>query len=680
MIKIDPESLMESVMASERARGIHLSAMDELIQDYHGAHYKTTGLSDLDPAPENHAFEWLALVTPRIVFDNPTVTVSSRHSGVDRDTILRLQYGVNHWANTVGLWRTLLMAWYDEAFSFGFIRTSLNMVPGYQGSSNQSLGGLNPMLPGCRRIPPHRAIVDERCDDQREAQYMGHMWRRSKEELRGVSGFTNVDELIPDVELEKYYGSGFTTKFIQGPSRDEILGYEIWVPDHRLDSAPKNDHRYNGTIFTIGVRLNHENKKGSKPVYLRDPRPYFGPPSGPYRMFGTYRVPNSIWPLSPLVATFEQVKELNAHAVSAARSAAGFKRFTAYDTSHPEAGAAAKDANHNDVVGINGLADGMLKEITNGGVDPAVLQYLSLLRERRDRVTGLNDAARGVLNENMAGSSATAAADLAAQRDSRLAFIERMFHEDTRAVLDHAGWYMFNSEFVRFSLPDSAAQEIKPRPRMLPQEDEAEDIAIRFALPMGEEEDPYQLSSMPYMERVEKIRESLTWQPKVGFPADDGAEGQTEYKSMSDMTGLRYEDLQLIIDPLSMARTDQALLQKRVQDQFSLVTKAALLMPQTPYLDWVDLFDTWGDALNQKDFSAIIKLPILKQFQQMYLQQAQMASQPDMGQDPLGNGGEQGATSPNQYPMMGGEDNGSPAAMQRGQMMGELLADAAGAR
>lgn len=611
MLDPNPMNLMAEVNSAERFRDLHISTMDTLIQEYHGPYYRSDRMADAEPAPENHAYEWLALVTTKIVYDNPVVEVSSRHGGVPKDIILRMKHGLNQWAEMHDLWTTLLQVWYDCAFAFGVIRTTLQPMPGYKGFTAQNGIAIKPQWPVCKRVDPRRFVIDPRCGGNiSNARFMGHVWHRDKEDLLKARGFNHdvIREISLDAGLDKiksYGGSGDN-----GPTRKEIVGYELWVPEITLPEA-EGLPGYHGTIYTLGVAVNGQ--EVSEPQWIRDPRPYYGPATGPYSMFGIYWVPGCIFPLSPLAATYEQVKELNLHATAASRGAASFKRFIGYNPSNPNAGLAAKHAQHGEVVPIDNLGDD-LQEMNLGGVDPSQYEYLKFLRERRDRVTGLNDAARG----NVAGTgTATEIADAASQRDNRMAFMDRMFQKATIGVLNKAGWFLFNSEFARFKLNDRAAAEIHPRPKSLPPESQAEEIATKIEL--GLIEDPLGLGNLPFDDRINLIREQLQWRPSAMYPHEDPSHAM---EAMAQIAQIDYDELQLMIQPMSMQHVDQAVLQKRAQDQFQLVSSAAAIMPQTPWIKWPELFDQWGQAMNVRDFGEVLDVEILLMLQQQFLAQA----------------------------------------------------------
>lgn len=620
---VDPLNAQREIRFSKNQRDQHLASVHEIIRDFHGPHFRGDRGSDLEPAPENHPFEWIALVTTRIIHDNPVVEIASRYSGANKESITRLKHGVNQWANQVELWKTLLLVWYDMAFSFGVMRTTLNTMPGYKGYPTKTGKILRPKMPQCRRIPPGRFFIDTRTDNVQEARYMGHTWRRDKEDLLKASpaeGFDKkaIEYIADDAGMDEvqtrrgYTQEGGSDTYASPVSRHEIIGDEIWVPEHTLPEV-QGDPNFNGTIFTLAYGLAEDPKNGSRmsaPAYIRKPRPYFGPATGPYEMFGAYFVPGYIFPLSPLVATYDQVKELNAHATAATRSAANFKQFIGYNPNNPMAGMTAKTVVNGEVVPIENLSDD-IKEMKLGGVTPEQYNYIGFLKDRLDRVTGLSEAARG----NVTGQgTATEVADAAAARDARLAYVAKMFNEATVGVLKKAAWFFHNSEFVQMKLGDSASEELFPRPANLPDEEEAETIAALYSDPgMTHEQDPLELRALPYEDRLAQIRQSLRWEPEVAFPSE---RPEDQYKSLAALSGIAFEDLDLLIEPHSMARTDQGMLQRRIQDQFALITRAALIMPQTPYINWPLFFERWGQALNSKDFGDILNGKMLKQIQQ----------------------------------------------------------------
>lgn len=600
MFDTDVLNLMEEIQAAEKLRDSHLSVLDSLVERYHGKFYRGDVL-DTEPSPENHAFEWISLITPQVIHDNPRVEVTSRGSGLDPAPVARLKHAINQWAYNNDLWKKLQEVWYDMAFSYGVLRVTLATLPGYYTQSQLDELRYRPMMPVVSRVDPKRFVCDARAETIDHCRFQGHMWKRDKEDLLGAPGFNRsaVEELIADAGIERYDKN---KKY--GPDRKEIVGYELWIPEITLPEV-QGDDQFNGTLYTLAYAQAGE--KRSEPKWIRDPRPYYGPPTGPYQMFGVYRVPGFLYPLSPLMATAEQEQELNAHAVAAARSAASFKKFIAYDPANKEAGIAVQQAQHGSVVAIPGLGED-IEELTQGGNDQSQLEYLIFLRERRDRVTGLNEAARGEISGR---GTATETADAASARRSRLDFVERQFTDSTEGTLDKVGWFMFNSEHVRFPLGQAAVAELAPRPDTLPPMSQAGKIARSYDDPF--KDDPMGLRDKPLPERENIIRSALEWNPTITFPSDRDMDLGL---SMAEILGITYEQLELSIEPMSMARTDQGMLQKRALDQFQLVVQSAPIMPQTPWVRWGKILEDIGNSLNVKGFGQVIDEEMLRKFQQ----------------------------------------------------------------
>lgn len=581
--------MLEEIEASKRLIDSHMKVASELIRDYHGEFYRD-GVEPTDSMPENHAFEWISLITPKVIWDNPVVNVSSRRSGTDKATIKKLQHALNRWTKDEDLWRTLQRVWYDMAFSYGVTRCTLEESDIYPGAD-----GLKPLRPCIKRLPPKRFRVDPRADHISEARWMGHLWVRDKNDLMSDDRYNR--EAIMDIAADADLDMAGADK--DAPHRKEIVGYEIWVPEKEYEGASADDG-YHGTIYTLATANNHATGKSAEPLWIRDPRPFYGPVTGPYALWGVYLVPGQVLPLSPLAATYKQVKELNTHAAAAARSAARTKKFIGYDPAMAEAGKAVKSAEDGTVVAVPGLKEGAVQELEFGGVGEGQYGYLALLRDRVDRSTGINESSRGNAEKN---TTATAVAAASQGMSDRIALIQSLFTDNTAGVLYSAGWYMWHSEFVVFPLGDEAVPDVAPRPKYLPPEAEAETVAMDTGMDES------------------LVKAALSWSPKIMWAGgiEDGF----------------YDELDLQIEPYSMQRVDDSVLQRRALDVFDLVTRAAPTMIQSPHIDWQELLDQVGEPMNMKGLGDKIKMPMLEQLwsmqfgamQQPQQQQAQQQSQ-----------------------------------------------------
>ena len=563
---------MEEIEGAQDMTRRAVATSRKLVRDFHGEYFME-GTSPDEPSPENHAFEWLSLVTPKVVYSNPTVEVSTRYSGADQMLVKGLGHAVNRWAEDVDLWKTLTRVWYDVAFGFGVTISGLEPMPGYHGYSQAK-----PLRPSLRRIPPWRYFIDPRCEDQAEARFQGHAMVRDKDDLLNDPSFNHdvVSELAADADLGKLNEED-RANGKESVKRNEIVMYEVWIPESDGGSPEEGFH---GTIYTLGTTRgeNQTNKGDAK--WIRDPRPYYGPKWGPYKLWGVYIVPGYVMPLSPLAATDAQVREMNQHARQAAEDARLYKRFIGFDPQNRAAGKAAKDARHGDVVAISGLGQGAIQQFELGGASDFQLKYLEYTRARVERVTGLGEAQQG----RVAPSGTATGQNIAAQSHAdRLSLIQNMFADCTASVLYTAAWYLWSSEFVMMRLGSDAAADLMPRPDDLPEESEAYRVAAEQSVP------------------VDEVREALKWEPQATWFGGNPIE--------------EFEDIQLKIEAYSMQRVDSVTLQARGRDQFQLLVESAPVMATTPWIKWPELLDQVGEPLNMKGLGDVLDEQVLRQAQ-----------------------------------------------------------------
>ena len=625
MLKTDPISLFDQIAPSETLRDAVVDSSYEMIREYHGPHY-LKGQQSENPAPENHWWEWLNTVTPQVVYDNPTVHVTSRRSGPFRDAADALAAGLNAWCPRVNLWRTLMEVFHDAAFSFGVVRVAYEPQPGTSGE-------LRPFAPRAYRVAPHRWFCDASADRYDpltgRGRFAGHMWRRDKDDLLADPRYDHeaVAELAADAELGKWDGKAVKKKG-QKP-RNEIMGYEIWVPEVQLTDDPLA----NGALYTLATAQNQRGDS-SEPRWIRDPRPYYGPPSGPYTLFGFHLVPDCPYPLSPFAATYEQVKALNAHVTAAARSASRQKRLVAVDATHASDADTIQDAKDGSVVLIDGLKDGAAQQIDLGGAADSVHDYIDRLRERRDRVTGLSDLDRGNVAED---ATATAVAEAANQRNARLSLLQRGFQDATNQVLQTAGWYLYQMEDAVMPLPQEVADE----------------TISRF---IGRD------TGIPSQEVHRQMRE-LDYQPTVTFtggPADETItelltdDVNPEYALSPNVPGMAFDDLELSIEAYSMGRTNEAVLQRNTLQLAEIVPGLLEAHQKFPHLNLEELLDMIGQPMNLRGLS------------ERLLDRALMGQMTQMMSG--------GAVPPPGAPE--GPANPAPAPMQAAQQAGNLAGQA----
>ena len=552
MLGTKPRELYEEIKAAERLRDKYTSSMGEQVEKYTGPYYKEGG-ENSDYAAENHYYEFISLVVPRLVFDNPRVRVETRRPGTQTVVAQAMKHGLNRWIRDANMRKVLTSLAVDMCFNFGVALITEEKNKGLRPAADTQTPA-TPMWPVCARIPQHRFFVDPVAETLDDARFIGHKWVRDKEDLLEMAkakedegwnadAIENMSVTTDNREL------GRDNEEL--PDRQEVVCYEVYVPEIELDDSLGEKHGFNGTIYTIAVAVDDEDEKAA---FVRDPRPYYGPRWGPYVMFGIYNVPNQIYPLSPLVAIEGQVEELNRHSEAASNSAEMYKKLILVDNTDPKFVQRVKDSQDNYVIPVSGLERQRVVQAEVGGMTQQQLSYLQVARDRLDRNSGITDAQRGNIEGRGTATEVTVAAEAST---IRMAFMKREFSDAVQRVLSTVAWFLYHDDRVVMPLGQEAQQEL------------------------GVEE--------PWL---------------VG--GDHDPEGNSSFA-----------DLELEIDAYSMERTTEGTHQRRTMEMYNVVLQSAPMIPQMPYLNWKEIYSRLGDALNQPDLSTLVDVDLAMMMAQL---------------------------------------------------------------
>jgi len=321
----------------------------------------------------------------------------------------------------------------------------------------------------------------------------------------------------------------------------------------RVAAGTDTDHVYGWEVW---VRDDAEPGRGAREGFhgsihtiaadggqLRRKTPYWGPRTGPHRVMGAYHVPNQPYPMSPLAATLAQMRATHRAARAVADGFDTYKRMALVNSKNPDLEKTIASGEHANVYGVPDFSRDQVQEMELGGATKQQIEMLMMLREREDRAVGLTDAMRGSVT-GKATATENAIAD--SSMTARVSYITDTFRAAVASVLRDVGWFLYHDDAVVIPVGDRAGQ----------------------AMGMF---DPMFLG------------------------------GQHEWES-----GLRFDDLELDIEPYSMQRVDQGLLQSNLMQLLSIVTQVAPLMPQMPYVNWKSLLEKAGDALNDDDMGALV--------------------------------------------------------------------------
>lgn len=452
MFSTDPDKLREEVKGAYGYLQKHTARIDELVSRGATSWYRPDKAPE-NPSAMNWVMEYLALMVPQIAYGLPRcmIMAGGRPSAFNEHG-LALQYALNWWADDDDLGEVFDEIAYDYLTAWGVVLMTSQDQP------YRPKGDFVPQKPYAMRLSPHVFAVDPLAKTMNPLshdgpRYMMHMWKADAEDLMKDKKFDKdaVKAATSDNDLEKYdrERSGLEIR----PDRNEILAWDIWIPE--IDST--DEPGYNGSIMTVGVGA-YGDSQTKKSYILRDKRPCFCPPWGPYNVFGAYRVLDNPYPLSPLLAAAEQAEELNAHIVQAAEDAASFKRFLVGKSSNTRDNELVKNVKHGHLVTLDDPES--VDEKTIGGTHEKQIEHIMQADNRLDRALGISDAMKGNVDPRV-----TATAESIAQSGlaARLAHIQKRYRKGVTNVFRSAAYLMWHGEDMVFDDlgPEAAKNGIK---------------------------------------------------------------------------------------------------------------------------------------------------------------------------------------------------------------------------
>ena len=586
MLSTDPRDLMQEIQSAIEFREGRLAELEEQVHRFTGPAYAPHDTSAGDYAPENTYYEYISLMIPRLVYDNPRVQVSSRRPGAQQDVAEALRHGLNRWCKDSHLRGTLVELATDMLLSWGVCIVRQEENKGVSLPQSDPIKSATPSWPVIERLSQKRFFIDPQAQRWEDARFYGHVWRRDKDDLLELAK-DNPDagwneDVIQQLSTGTADEQSERLPYEQGPDavdRKEIWCYEVWVPEIQLDGEPGPEAGFHGTIYTIGLNQPIGDEKDGKAFFVREPRPFYGPRTGPYVMYGCYKVPDNAYPLSPLVAVQTQITDLNEHVLAASNSMMKHKRIVGVNDSRTAQ--LVKNTQH-DYVTVVPFEDGkaLVQEFELGGQTEQQAIWINTCRQRADRVLGMDEALRGSVSGSGTATEHTIASEAA---NTRMAFIRQVFADSTVKLLRLVAYYMYHDDEIVFPLGEDAIKEMG-----MPEE-----VAIIF---QGGGHDP-----------------------------DDG---------------YTFDDLELDIEPYSMERASEGLAQKRALEMHQILINSLPTMAAFPDYPWREHFAKIGNAMNAPDMSELVTNSLLQRLAQdlMQMQQSQaqpqpMPSQPRMGKD-----------------------------------------------
>ena len=580
-IWLDPAHIRREIAAAELQRDALMKPLADMLKKFEGPGRDESLVDSYDR--ENHYFEWISLALPQLLFQNPRCMISSKRPDVAAWDAVALKHAINRWIVDTDFVRTLERVGVDWSFTFGVLMTTLEDYGGDFDDPRE--------IPRSIHIDPQQFGMDPLARSWEESRFMFHkcvvdrasLVARSKSE----DGWdkASVETLSTETDIENVGRPKG-----QDVDRKEVTYYEVWVPE--LNDG--DDEEHHGKILTIGVCLGASEKPEAK--FLRKPRRYYGPRWGPYTIFDAYHVPRSPWPMGPLQAHEGHNRELNLHSRANSNSAARRKTLMLYDETDQATANKILNAPDGAGVGIPGFEKARFDMFSAPGVTEDALAYEQWKRGALERISGLNDRAKGDLSSD---ASATADAIAARGSNARMAFLERKLYQSIARHLKTVAWFYWHNDAIVAPLPEAALVELN-----------------RAGLPVGP---------------------GTMW---------SGGGNQTAF-----------DDLEIEVEPHSTQRLDEAGMQQQWMQMFQIMLSAAPAIVQAPWMPWKSMFDKLGEIVRWPDIGTEINMELANQVAAMMLQQQslpeggqqkqegpRMASYAGGGGGKASNGGQPGMT------------------------------------
>ena len=537
----------------------HLFSLEKMVQAAGGPHYeRNAGPSAY--TPENHYHSYTSLVVPRLFDDLPRVKCVTRRPGTQMEAAEAIRHGLNRWVRDSNFREATEELAYDFCYtwSFAMIRQVPNRHMGrttertlWDDEGNLRIQNDASLWPALYRIPQRQAIIDSRALTTGLAEYMGHIWYAEAKGLQAEAERGGEErgwdlQALKDIVQSSAPTGGAVER--SDPNREssqlasdnpELEMVTLWVPGMQVDEKNTPDEGYNGGLLTL-ARAQGSKENKFKPVRSED---YYGPKTGPYVLFGAYKLPNRLLPLSPLIAVEGQIRELNRQARALSRSSERHKRVILFDERDKKTAMKLKSAQHDFFVGIPGFESTKYAEAEIGGATDAQYRAVAYHQDRLNRVSAMDEAQQGSVE---GVGTATENQIAATAVETRQKFLRKQFANGITKALMKVAWYLYHDDRVVFPLGEEAAED--------------------FGM------------IEPWFH---------------GGLHDQG----------SDAT---FDDLELEIEAFSMQRSDEATVKAQAQEGINYILSTAQMRSQMPYIDWDKVDELAGQVYGLPDLSGLI--------------------------------------------------------------------------
>jgi len=400
-----------------------------ILKSYKGQSFNPDGMR----TPENRIHEYVSIMTGKIAGGDPKAMVSHGGGYEERKQAAFMTAGLQQWIIQTRHRRLLQRMAPHFLTSWGFTLTTLEKMAGFTDTEDDVT------LPNVVPLDPDDVAVDPLATSWETKRWCCHKYARVKKELITYAK-AHPDEGWDLKVLENLPEDAGASDEISGrdqlrgevPRRGEVFLYDVWALNGDGTSS----------LYTLAMRPEGDGE------FVRERRDYYGPPTGPYTLWGVYTVPGQVLPMSPVMAIWGQLEELNRNceATSIASRRGKSIAISALPDKHTKD---INDARDGDTIHVPGYQKEHFDVYQFGYVTRERIQMMDMLSSRVDRVLGMDDTARG----NVTGQGTATEVALANNASTaRVDYVAQRFAECDEECLMTVLWYLYHENTVEFDI------------------------------------------------------------------------------------------------------------------------------------------------------------------------------------------------------------------------------------
>ncbi len=414
-----------------------------------------TGWNEHPDDLNNYPLKFMNTFTAMHASGCPRIRAESYRGPALMPVAKSMQDGFNAWAVQDHCDQKLNQCVWDSGFDFGVYGLCLETRADPEGKEMLASVGMEvdeeiDEVEGYR-VLPNRFIIDPRANNPDEAEWAGHFEPYELDEAREMMAkygataeeIARLDSLIGEAAREMREDvCGFIGETV---NRDEVVILHLW-------------RRKTQTMHFFGVT----SRRDSRPQKLMEPKPYHGPPNGPYVVVGVRWIRGNALPLAPLASTDKTLDESNAHRGQMrddARLAKQNVRFSNSDDANTYNAAPNASA-----IVVTDDSERSGEVIKTGGINEENLKASEMCDRELDAITGLSAAAQGQLGES---DNATEVAVSDAKMTMRQEGERRVFRSRVAELARRVCWYILNTPSMRLFIESVDPKTGQKKAKML---------------------------------------------------------------------------------------------------------------------------------------------------------------------------------------------------------------------